>query len=187
MKGVLVMEFENSGRINYAEIARGIYENADQDIDIRYAPRGIDDGVDTGSLESEVNPTRELGQNQSRDQDSFDLDTALAESELEFSPEDRELFQSLGLKPDHQQKALERLKELTEAPQAYWENQDKSWTEDLTREFGPDLDDAAGQVNQVLSKYDTNGELVKLLDQTGFQNCAPLFKLLHAVSQDLRR
>jgi hypothetical protein len=179
------MEFENDGRVDYAEIARGIYENADQDIDTRYAPRGLDDGVDTGSLESEVNPTRELGQNQSRDQDS--LDAILEEHDLDFTDEDRQLFESLGLKPDRQQKALERLKELTEAPQAYWEAQSDRWQDELSAIYGPTLDDAAEDVNNVLTQYDTNGELVKLLSQTGFANCAPLFRFIHNISKDLRR
>jgi len=177
------MEFENDGRVDYAEIARGIYENADQDIDTRYAPRGLDDGVDTGSLESEVNPTRELGQNQT----DFNVDSALEEHGLNFSDEDAVFFKELGLKPEQSQKALERLKAFADHSQAYWEAQSDRWQDELSAIYGPTLDDAAEDVNNVLTQYDTNGELVKLLDQTGFQNCAPLFKLLHAVSQDLRR
>lgn len=95
------------------------------------------------------------------------------------------VLKDLNLTQDQAQKLVDlQAAQIQKSNQAILDHiteRDEGWLKDLEadKEIGGDkLNSNMVKVNKMLSKFDEGGELVKFLQETRIQNCAPLVKLL---------
>lgn len=93
-------------------------------------------------------------------------------------------FKDLNLTQEQAQDMVDKYAAIRQAEHQqmvdYLQERDDKWVKalDTDKEFGGDkLPAMAAGVNTMLKTFDSDGELVQFLKETGQQNCAPLFKM----------
>lgn len=94
-------------------------------------------------------------------------------------------FNQLGLNQKQAEGVLGLYQKRQDADQAAWEAREEEDLATLESEYGNGLQNTAKTVNGLLSDFDSDGALVKLLEQYRAQNHPVVFRFLDRIAQHL--